>query len=193
MSEQVVQAYRFALDASPSQERDLARHAGAARLAYNWALARVKANLSQRQAERSYGIAEQELTPSVNWSLYGLRKAWNQAKTEVAPWWGECSKEAYNTGLDQLARGLKNWSDSRKGKRKGKPVGFPRFKSKRKATPSVKFTTGTLRLEQDRKHVTLPKVGTLKTHESTRKLHRRLHAGTARVPCGRSPGAGWCP
>lgn len=181
MTEQVAQAYRFALDATPSQERDLARHAGAARVAYNWALARIKANLSQRQAERSYGIAEQELTPSVNWSLYGLRKAWNQAKAEVAPWWGECSKEAYNTGLDQLACGLKNWSDSRKGKRRGKPVGFPRFKSKRKATPSVKFTTGTLRLEQDRKHVTLPKVGTLKTHESTRKLHRRLHAGTARI------------
>ena len=181
MTEQVVQAYRFALDATPAQERDLSRHAGAARLAYNWGLARIKANLGQREAERSYGIDEAELAPAVNWSLYGLRKAWNQAKNEVAPWWGECSKEAYNTGLDQLARGLKNWSDSRKGARKGKPVGFPRFKSKRKATPSVRFTTGTLRLEQDRKHVTLPKVGTLKTHESTRKLHRRLQAGTARV------------
>lgn len=154
---------------------------GAARLAYNWGLARIKANLSQREAERSYGIAEAELTPSVNWSLYGLRKAWNQAKNEVAPWWGECSKEAYNTGLDQLARGLKNWSDSRKGNRQGKRVGFPRFKSKRTAIASVRFTTGTIRLEQDRKHVTLPKVGTLKTHESTRKLHRRLQAGTARV------------
>lgn len=181
MTEQVVQAYRFALDLTPAQGRDLARHAGAARLAHNWGLARVKANLGQRRAERSYGIAEADLTPLVNWSLYGLRKAWNQAKNEVAPWWGQCSKEAYNTGLDQLARGLKNWSDSRKGNRKGKPVGFPRFKSKRKATPSVKFTTGTLRLEEDRKHITLPKVGTLKTHESTRKLHRRLQAGTARV------------
>ena len=183
MTEQVTQAYRFALDLTPSQERDLFRHAGAARLAYNWGLARIKANLSQREAERSYDSAEAELTPSVNWSLYGLRKAWNQAKTEVAPWWGECSKEAYNTGLDQLARGLKNWSDSRNGKRKGKGkrVGFPRFKSKRKATPSVRFTTGAIRLEEDRKHLTLPKVGTLKTHESTRKLHRRLNDGTARI------------
>ena len=181
MTEQVTQTYRFALDLPPAQERDLARHAGAARLAYNWGLARIKANLSQREAERSYDSADADLTPSVNWSLYGLRKAWNQAKNEVAPWWGECSKEVYNTGLDQLTRGLKNWSDSRTGNRKGKPVGFARFKSKRKATPSVKFTTGTLRLEDDRRHITLPKVGTLKTHESTRTLHRRLHAGTARV------------
>jgi len=40
----------------------------------------------------------------VSWSLYSLRKEWNAAKGEVAPWWGECSKEAFNTGLDGLAR-----------------------------------------------------------------------------------------
>jgi putative transposase len=49
----VTQAFRFALDPTPAQGRALARHAGAARAAFNWGLARVKANLSQRQAERS--------------------------------------------------------------------------------------------------------------------------------------------
>jgi putative transposase len=33
----------------------------------------------------------------------------------------------------------------------------------------------------DRKHVQLPRLGVLKTHESTRKLARRLEQGTARV------------
>jgi hypothetical protein len=61
--------------------------------------------------------------PVVNWSLYAMRKDWNQAKEQVALWWAECSKEAYNTGLDQLARGLKNWADSRKGARKGCQMG----------------------------------------------------------------------
>lgn len=181
MTGQVVQAYKFAMDLTPAQGRDLSRHAGAARLAYNWGLARIKANLSQREAERSYGIVNDDLTPPVNWSLYSLRREWNQAKHQVAPWWSECSKEAYNTGLDQLARALKNWSDSSKGTRKGKRVGFPRFKSKRKATRSVRFTTGTIRVEADRRRLTLPKVGTLKTHESTRKLQRRIQVGTARV------------
>jgi hypothetical protein len=74
-------------------------------------LARIKANLSQRAAERSYEIPEDDLTPALNWSLYSMRKDWNQVKGQVAPWWAECSKEAYNTGLDQLARALKNWSD----------------------------------------------------------------------------------
>lgn len=96
----VMQAYRFALDPTPSQVRDLERHAGAARFAYNWALAAVKANMGQRAAEKSYGVSEQGLTAVLGWNLPALRRAWNQAKGQVAPWWGECSKEAFNTGLD---------------------------------------------------------------------------------------------
>ncbi|MFU8854207.1 IS607 family element RNA-guided endonuclease TnpB [Micromonospora sp. SL1-18] len=175
------QAYRFALDLTAAQERVVLAHAGAARVAYNWALARVKAVMDQRGAERTYGVPDELLTPTLGWSLAQLRKAWNAAKPVVAPWWAECSKEAYNTGLDNLARGLKNWSDSRAGKRAGGRVGFPRFKSRRRATPSVRFTTGAIRVEPDRKHVVLPRLGRLKTHESTRKLARRLEAGTARI------------
>ena len=36
----VVQAYRFALNPTPQQERALRSHAGAARFAWNWGLAR---------------------------------------------------------------------------------------------------------------------------------------------------------
>src|SRR5262249_6683758 len=104
------QAYRYTLDLTPAQQRAVLAHAGAARVAHNWALARVKAVMDQRSAERSYGVAEELLTASVSWSLPALRRAWNAAKPEVAPWWREVSKEAFNTGLDALARGLKNWS-----------------------------------------------------------------------------------
>ncbi len=176
-----IQAYRFALDLTPAQERAVLGHAGAARKAYNWVLARVKAVMDQRAAERTYGIPDELLTPSLSWSLPALRRAWNTAKPEVAPWWADYSKEAYNTGLDNLARGLKNWSDSRAGKRAGRPVGFPRFKGRHRTTPSVRFTTGTIRVEPDRKHVVLPRLGRLKLHESARKLARRLDAGTARI------------
>src|SRR5713226_9644212 len=115
-----IQAYQFALDPTPEQEDMLRSHCGAQRYAWNWGLARVKANLGQREAEKSYGIAGDDLTPAVSWSLYSLRRDWNAVKDEVAPWWGECSKEAFSTGLDGLARALGNWPDSRKGKRKGK-------------------------------------------------------------------------
>jgi IS605 OrfB family transposase len=172
-------AYRFALDPSPAQERALRSHAGAARVAFNWGLARVKANLGQREAERSCGIADADLTPGISWSLYSLRKDWNQAKATVAPWWAECSKEAFSTGLDQLARALKNWGDSKRGKRKGKPAGFPRFKSKRKARPSIRFTTGAFRCET--RHAVLPRIGRVKLHEDGARLAGLVAAGTARV------------
>lgn len=177
----VNQAYRFALDLTPSQERQALAHAGAARVAHNWALARVKAVMDQRTAERTYGVPDGQLTESVSWSLPSLRKAWNTAKAQVAPWWPEVSKEAFNTGLDGLARGLKNFSDSRSGKRAGRPAGFPRFKSRRRTAPSVRFTTGAIRVESDRMHVVLPRLGRLKLHESARKLARRVDNGTARI------------
>jgi putative transposase len=143
-------------------------------------LALVKATMDQRGAERSYGICGDGLTPALGWSLPGLRKVWNQRKPVWAPWWAENSKEAYNTGLDGLARGLDAWSASRHGNRAGRAVGFPRFKSAR-APRSVRFTTGAIRVEPDRRHVRLPRVGAIRTHESTRKLARRVEAGSARI------------
>ena len=71
----VVQAYRFALDPSPVQARVLESHCGAARFAFNHMLNVVKKNLDQRGAERSYGIAEEDLTPLQGWSLAQLRKS----------------------------------------------------------------------------------------------------------------------
>jgi IS605 OrfB family transposase len=176
-------AYRFALDPTPSQERALRSHAGAARVAFNWGLARVKANLGQRDAEKSYGITGDDLTPGISWSLYSLRKDWNAAKDTAAPWWAECSKEAFNTGLDQLARALKNWSDSRNGKRKGKPAGFPRFRSKRKARLPVRFTTGAIRCEAT--HAVLPRIGRVKLHERASLGDARILSATVRHERGR--------
>jgi putative transposase len=177
----VAQGYRFALAPTPAQLAMLESHCGAARFAFNEMLGVVKANLDQRGAERSYGVAEDDLTPSQGWSLAKLRKTWNQRKYEVAPWWQANSKEAYNSGLDGLARALENWSTSRSGLRAGAAVGFPCFKSKHRWVRSVRFTTGAIRVEPDRQHVVLPRIGRIRTHESTRKLVRRLEAGTARI------------
>ena len=171
------QAYRFALDPTPAQASMLESHCGAARFAFNHMLGVVKANLDQRAAERSYGVAEEELTPAQGWSLAQLRKTWNARKDEVAPWWEANSKEAYNSGLDGLARALENWSTSRSGERAGAAMGFPRFKTRHRCARSVRFTTGAIRVEADRHHVVLPRIGRVRTHESTRKLARRLEEG----------------
>jgi IS605 OrfB family transposase len=60
-------------------------------------------------------------------------------------------------------------------------MGFPRRKRKGRARETCRFTTGPIRVEPDRQHVVLPRLGRLKTHESTRKLARRLETGNARI------------
>ena len=127
-------------------------HAGAARFAFNAGLAHVKAGI--------------EAGEKLDWSYYALVRWWNANKDALAvdadgaPWWRENSKEAANTGLDALAKGLSNWAKSRKGARKGRKVGFPKFKSKDRATPRFAYTTGAFGLiEGDPKALRLPKIG----------------------------------
>ena len=183
----IAQAYQFALDPTPAQTEALMSYAGGARFVYNTMLAAVKANLDQRRAERSYGIAEAYLTPSMGWSFQSLRNEWNRRKHSAAvrsdgtPWWPENSKEVYAGACRNLSEALSNWDASRKGTRRGPRIRFPRFKSKHGAAKKFSFTTGAVRVEPDRKHVTLPRLGAIKTYESTRKLARRIEAGTARI------------
>ncbi|MFD1813852.1 IS607 family element RNA-guided endonuclease TnpB [Rhodococcus gannanensis] len=185
----VVRAFVYALDPTPAQAEMLRSHCGAQRYAYNWALSHVKANLDQRTAEQSYDIPGSEVTPPLSWSAYSLRKHWNTVKNTVAintetglPWWPENSKEAYSSGIANCSAALSNWSDARTGRRKGS-IGFPRFKG-RHAGLSCRFTTGAFGLVTDggdRRHIQLPRIGVVKTAESTRKLARKLAVGSARI------------
>ncbi|MFG2036479.1 RNA-guided endonuclease TnpB family protein [Dactylosporangium sp. NPDC048998] len=50
-----------------------------------------------------------------------------------------------------------------------------------RARRSARFTTGAIRIDADRRHVVLPRLGRIRTHESTRKLSRRIAAGTAQI------------
>ena len=171
-------AYRYALDLTPAQSTAALSHVGARRFAFNHMLALVKSVMSQREAERSYGIPDELLTPPMDWSACGLRKLWNARKRGVAPWWAQNSKEAYADGCARLAAALGNWSKTRNRTRTGHS-GFPRFASRR-GRQSVTFTTGGFRVD-DARHVVLPMLGRLKTFESTNKLTSRIEAGTARI------------
>lgn len=171
-----VQAFRFTLDPTEDQARALARHFGARRKAYNWAVATLKADI---EAWRVTGIG------TVKPSLRVLRKRWNTVKDEVcvnaetgAVWWPECSKEAYADGIGGAVDAYWNWQNSRSGKREGKTMGFPRFKKKGRDQDRVTFTTGAMRVEPDRRHLTLPFVGP--------SVRTRTHAGLN----GSSPQAG---
>jgi putative transposase len=170
----VVRGFRFEMEpTSPEQPARIAQHFGARRFAYNWALAQVKANLDARTTDPT--------VPLLPWNLYDLRRTWNRAKQQAAPWWRACSKEAYASGIADLVAALGNWSDAKQGRRVGGPVGFPRFKSRRGDRGRVRFTTGAMRLEPDRRHLVLPVIGRLRSKENTRRLERLVAKGRARV------------
>jgi putative transposase len=162
----VHQAYRFALDPAPAQERALRSHAGAARFAWNWALARCK---ERYEAEGRWH------------SAVDLHKLWNAEKKAdpALAWWQENSKCAYQEAFRDLDRALRDFTASRKGDRKGRRLGFPRFKKRGRCREAFRFGSGVMRCSGAT--VTLPRLGTIRTHESTRKLSRRVERGTARI------------
>ena len=94
---------------------------------------------------------------------------WNRAKDAECvdaetgqAWWPQISKEAFADGIKGAVDGYWNWQRSRAGKRAGKRAGFPRFAKKGRDRDRVTFTTGAIRVEPDRRHVTLPRIGTVR-------------------------------
>jgi putative transposase len=189
----------FTLDPSPAQERLLRSYCGAARFAYNWAIGEVSDNLTVRRTERDAGVAEDRLTSAISWSAYSLNKAWNAAKSETAPWWREVSMHAFRSGVTAASQALANFSESKNGTRAGRRVGFPRYKFRRRATPSVTFTENNHQLSwlADDRHgvrLMLPQsspdaevrwrsshLAFIHTVESTRRLYRLVETGRARI------------
>jgi putative transposase len=170
----VALGFRFEVEPTTTGQPALIRqHFGARRFAYNWALTQVKANLAARAADSSVA--------ALPWTLPALRKQWNLAKGEAAPWWRGSSKEAYASGIADLVAALNNWSSSKSGRRAGQRIGFPHFKARHRDRGRVRFTTGAMRLEPDRRHLVLPVIGRLRCKENTRRLDRLVAKGRARV------------
>lgn len=85
------EAVKVVLGPTPTQERLLLSHAGAARFAFNVMLAHVKDSIDRGEKPE--------------WSFWSLRKRWNAGKDTLAvdaegsPWWQENSKEEYSSGI----------------------------------------------------------------------------------------------
>ena len=157
----------------------MASHAGAARFAYNAGLAHVKEALENGEP--------------TDWSHYALLRWWNANKDELAAnqttgvvWWGQNSKEAYSGGLRSLAQGFSNWSKSRKGQRKGKRVGFPKFKSKNTVMRFAYSTGFTAPTASDPYGLKLPRIGRVHCMEN---VYRRVNgARLIRISVSRRAG-----
>lgn len=165
------EAVKVRLDPTPRQARLLESHAGAARFAYNLMLNHVQDQLASCEAP--------------DWTMYAMRRWWNEHKNDLAPWWRENSKEAYNSAFEWLAQALKNWSDSKKGKRAGRKVGWPKYKAKRSSVPHFAYTTGFNLIDGDSKALRLPRIGRVHCMENVAK---RVRGRVVRVTVSRRSG-----
>ena len=147
---QVVRGYKTELDLNNEQRTACLKHAGCARFAYNWGLAR---------SQEVYRTTGKRPTP------IDLHKELNIVKQTDYPWMYEVSKCAPQEALRDLERAYKDFyrraTLKKQGKWKGK-VGFPKFKKKSKGIGSFRLT-GSIKVSEE--SVQLPRLGRLRLHE----------------------------
>jgi putative transposase len=176
----------------------LRSYAGASRMARNWVLDQVKANLDTRQAERGRGVAAADLTKSLSWHPFTFTPLWTEMKNEVAPWNRNVSAHTVVSGISNTAGALTNWSNSNNGRRAGARMGFAKYQSRRSRLSvtfvDLKHQLGWL--ADDRHHVRLilPRfadvpaitrhrhaLGWIYTTQSTRRLYNLVRDERARI------------
>jgi putative transposase len=84
--------------------------------------------------------------------------------------------------MADLAAGLRNWRDSRAGLRRGRPVGFPRFKKKGRTTSSFRLRNNSAQIRVEGRAIRLPVLGWVSVHDDTRNLRRMLAKGRFVAP-----------
>ena len=146
----VVRGYKTELDLKNEQRTACMKHAGCARFAYNWGLARCQ------EVYRTTGKRP---------SAIDLHKELNALKPTDFPWMYEVSKAAPQEALRDLEQAYKNFFRKVKLKAQGKhkgTCGFPKFKSRNQAIGSFRLT-GSMHVYAD--SVQLPRLGLLRLHE----------------------------
>ena len=118
--------YAYRLNPTPGQRRALARAFGCARVVFNDAVA---ARRAAREAGAPYP------------SDAALSKALTRAKrTPERAWLAEVSAVVLQQALADANAAFRNFFASVGGKRKGRKLGAPRFRSKRDRAQSIRFT-----------------------------------------------------
>lgn len=141
--------YSFRLYPDPGQQRALARAFGCARVVFNDA---VRAREGARKAEQPFPTAG-ELS----------RRLITEAKRTVErSWLGEVSAVVLQQSLRDVETAYRNYFASLKGDRKGPKIGPPRFKSRKDARQSIRFTANARWNITDNGRLILPKVGAVK-------------------------------
>lgn len=193
-------SFRFSLDPAVEQERVLERHAGASRFAYNQCLRFVFDARRVREGGRDVQV------PRTGYDLINRFNTWKkspeagrvftvdadgvaQVGDQGLVWRREVCQQVFEEAAVDLGRGLAAWSDSRRGERAGPSISHPAFKKRTTARTSFRMRNQfpkrgkpAIRVgEGGPRTVRLPRIGTLRVREDTRRLRRMIEKGRARV------------
>ena len=160
--------YRYRIDPTPGQRQALARAFGCARVVYNDALAE-----RQRAYQAGEGISDTEVQ----------RRVITQAKrTPERAWLTEVASVALVQACQDARRAYRNWFDSLTGKRRGRRVGRPRFRTKH-GRQSIRLTRNGFALRGTRLYVA--KVGQVRVRWSRELPSAPSSVTVIREPDGR--------
>ncbi|MFD7449465.1 RNA-guided endonuclease InsQ/TnpB family protein [Kitasatospora sp. NPDC059827] len=154
--------YSYRVYPTASQRALLARTFGCARVVYNDALAvRMEARKGGLPYPKSADLQKRVITAA--------------KKTPERAWLASVGVDPLIQSLRDLDTAYRNFFDSVSGKRQGRSVGLPRFKSKRDARQSLRFTRNGFRVRGNGK-LNLAKIGDVRV-----KWSRELPSGPSSV------------
>ena len=157
---EITKGYKAELDPNNVHRTHLLQHAGAARFAWNWGLARRKQEYEE--TGRSGNAIEQH-------------RQLNALKPSEFLWMYEVSKCAMQESLRDLDKAYRNFFRRVKN---GEKPGFPKFKSRKRGIGSFRLT-GAIRVEENK--VRLPRIGWLRLKEHGYILTEGIHILSATV------------
>ncbi|MFF3889376.1 RNA-guided endonuclease InsQ/TnpB family protein [Streptomyces sp. NPDC001914] len=144
--------YSFRMEPTPGQRVALARTFGCARVVYNDALAARKAAYRADGSRVATGVLAKRVITEAK-------------KTPERAWLAEVSVDALQSSLRDLDAAYANFFGSVSGKRPGRRMGLPVFKSKKDSRQAVRFSRNGFRL-RDNGRLNLAKIGDVRVRWS---------------------------
>ncbi len=147
--------YNYRLYPTLSQRQSLSRAFGCARVVFN-------DGLRARQEAREQGL------PYMTDGALSKQVITEAKKTDARAWLGDVSSVVLQQALADLNTAYRNFFASLSGKRKGRTVAAPRFRSRKDNRQAVRFTANSRFRVLDNGRLRLPKVGDVRVFWSRR-------------------------
>ncbi|MDQ5767531.1 RNA-guided endonuclease InsQ/TnpB family protein [Thiothrix subterranea] len=154
-------SHKIRLDPNNKQATYLAKAAGTARFAYNWALAEWQSQYAAWKDDNTQPKPNQ----------MSLRRQLNAIKREQFPWMLEVTKNAPQMAIIQLGQAFNNFFAGR--------AKYPQFKKKGKSRDSFTLTNDQFSLDASR--IRIPNLGLVRMRETLRFFGKILSATISRT------------